>query len=375
MYTRCPKCKTVFEASTSDLEAHEGLVRCGECDEIFHILDNEVDPSQIDNPSSSGGAFTESINQMLDESDEAAKESDFEESVQQEEADHSFSPGAEQKQTLEQEPEIEAEEQMETDDAPLEVEYRGISEIEPDPSIYRRKLQSRQDEVGSEIAELDSFDDTDTDIIDTGDIDREEDNLPPAPVTAGFTMVNGELDLPEPDQPENSADEDLPPRNKLKRQGITASTVGWSAASLIALVLLGIQWGVHSEGIRTNPSFRPFLESACKPLACSGVLARDAGLVKIMDSKRIDSTDGSFRLVANIQNTAEFPTSLPDLEVSLNNPFDMMIGRRTFSPQQYLNESGAHTDIQPGQIVEVELPFLAMNKPVSGYELHLRRAK
>jgi predicted Zn finger-like uncharacterized protein len=36
MYTRCPKCETVFHITMEQLQAHNGTVRCGRCDHIFN---------------------------------------------------------------------------------------------------------------------------------------------------------------------------------------------------------------------------------------------------------------------------------------------------------------------------------------------------
>ena len=38
MRTQCPDCSTIFKISQPSLEAAEGLVRCGECGEVFNAL-------------------------------------------------------------------------------------------------------------------------------------------------------------------------------------------------------------------------------------------------------------------------------------------------------------------------------------------------
>ena len=106
VYTRCPKCKTVFEATQEDLDAHEGLVRCGECDEVFHVLDNQIDREEI----TLGGSFADSINRILDES-EAMEETHEDASEQSNDADK-FE----------------------------EVELEQVAESQPDPQIYKRRL-------------------------------------------------------------------------------------------------------------------------------------------------------------------------------------------------------------------------------------------
>lgn len=46
--TQCPKCATRFKVTAAQLEAHDGLVRCGRCHEVFdagkHLHDDEPSP-------------------------------------------------------------------------------------------------------------------------------------------------------------------------------------------------------------------------------------------------------------------------------------------------------------------------------------------
>ncbi len=334
MYTRCPKCKTVFEASPEDLEAHDGLVRCGECDEVFHVLENQIDQEEI----TLGGAFADSINRILDES-EAAEES--------------------------------ADEQL-TNDEPVSeylenIELKPVAGApQPDPEIYKRRLNRA---------------DTDFPALDDNEIDQPQEELPPAPVTAGFTddhreqavdaeEIQPELDLHDAiaagatSHAPTSAD-----RNKQSRGGLL-----WSIGVAILLGLAAIQAGVHIDGIRTNPALRPTLESICGVLGCRGVLQKDNQLVSITGSNKIDSAPGEFTLTSRIKNNASFDEKLPDLEVSLTNSFQMMIGRRTFTPEQYLvdKQLAAKGTLAPGQEVEARLRLVSDGLQVSGYELHLR---
>ena len=49
MYTQCPKCLTIFEVSEEILAIKEGLVRCGDCENVFNATWNLVsDPDNTD---------------------------------------------------------------------------------------------------------------------------------------------------------------------------------------------------------------------------------------------------------------------------------------------------------------------------------------
>jgi len=42
MHTRCPECQTTFSITEAELDAHQGLVRCGECEAVFDARRNMV---------------------------------------------------------------------------------------------------------------------------------------------------------------------------------------------------------------------------------------------------------------------------------------------------------------------------------------------
>ena len=43
MYTQCPNCDAIFSMTGSELGSHQGLVRCGQCREVFNATWNLVD--------------------------------------------------------------------------------------------------------------------------------------------------------------------------------------------------------------------------------------------------------------------------------------------------------------------------------------------
>lgn len=51
--TQCPQCNTRFKVSQEQLDAHQGLVRCGRCQAVFnaaeHLQDDQPSP-QLDLP-------------------------------------------------------------------------------------------------------------------------------------------------------------------------------------------------------------------------------------------------------------------------------------------------------------------------------------
>jgi predicted Zn finger-like uncharacterized protein len=72
MKTRCPQCETVFRVSVAQLQARDGLVRCGRCLKVFQATDFAVseagDVEAVDShmlPEQSAGVDTISRTEML----------------------------------------------------------------------------------------------------------------------------------------------------------------------------------------------------------------------------------------------------------------------------------------------------------------------
>lgn len=47
MYSQCPQCQAIFNVPEAHIGAHQGLVRCGRCQAIFHALTNKVDGLEV----------------------------------------------------------------------------------------------------------------------------------------------------------------------------------------------------------------------------------------------------------------------------------------------------------------------------------------
>ena len=60
MYTQCPKCQSVFMVSDTDITAHEGLVRCGNCYSVFNASANLTD-----DPNGEADAVTDPAEPMV----------------------------------------------------------------------------------------------------------------------------------------------------------------------------------------------------------------------------------------------------------------------------------------------------------------------
>ena len=45
-FTQCPQCRTVFSLTARQLEAASGIVRCGNCQQVFNAVEHHLNPQQ-----------------------------------------------------------------------------------------------------------------------------------------------------------------------------------------------------------------------------------------------------------------------------------------------------------------------------------------
>ncbi len=67
MYVQCPSCETTFRVTTRDLTHADGLVRCGQCLEVFNGLDRLRALQPDEDPATHGAEITESDAEFADD--------------------------------------------------------------------------------------------------------------------------------------------------------------------------------------------------------------------------------------------------------------------------------------------------------------------
>jgi predicted Zn finger-like uncharacterized protein len=147
--------------------------------------------------------------------------------------------------------------------------------------------------------------------------------------------------------------------------GSRFGTAGWSAALLVLLAVLVMQYAyVMREELARYPRLRPLIEGLCLAAGCELPLLRDVSRIHILH-KHIGvhpTRAGALLVEAVIANDAGFRQPYPQIGFSFLDPGGDVRLSRWFSPQAYLTDSRAPADIMNGMVprepvsVRLELP-------------------
>lgn len=337
--TLCPHCNTRFRIAGTQLDAHQGMVRCGHCMQAFDarpgFIPDQPDP-QLELP-------------MADRPAPSAYPSSPAEP-----------PQAAPQVPVEPETEaVAAEEKTEADAEPTAVEVQAEPAAEtgkaPEPTL---------DEAQTEAAESEPPHDTSLDFVPPAANDSSVEEPQPAK-----PLVIQPVSLVETSGEETGEAEEVaePPR---KRRW------PWIAASsLLALVLcLQALYFFRVELAARLPGLKPLLVGYCKPLNCTVPLPHNPDLMSIESSELEADPEHENRitLVALLRNRAAHVQAFPVLELSLNDTQDKVLARRQFKPADYLpaTESEA-AGLRPNRELNIRLKLDTTDLRPTGYRLAL----
>ena len=344
LITTCPACATTFRVTPEQLSAHRGDVRCGQCQHIFNALQQL---EEIVAPVSPAEAQTEPV-------PNASKE--LEQTV--------IMPAADLAPPQPDQPETAAAETP-AEELPVaggEVDF--VLEFATDEPVESVPEPEPVEVAAGMVSEIVAEPETGA-----ADVPEQADALPEAEAAT----VVPEIAIAEPPpQPAAAVPSFLQPE---PRRGIAF----WLLVPLALLLLVGAL-GQSAYFLRTEiaaqyPPLRPWLERACRQLACVVELPRQADLLSIEDSDLQDDAEhaGVLVLVSALYNRASYPQAYPLLELTLTDTYDKPVLRRTFTPQEYLP---AGTDIKAGIAaggeIHSRLPLAVEGEKPAGYRLYVR---
>ncbi|MGH8688362.1 MAG: zinc-ribbon and DUF3426 domain-containing protein [Burkholderiales bacterium] len=194
-------------------------------------------------------------------------------------------------------------------------------------------------------------------------------------------------------QPAGAAEEETPrvaPRRRLRRSDeplpqfledeMPQPRYGfvWGLGAVVALAALAGQLAYYyrTEVATLVPRTRPYLEQACRSLACEVRLPRRPDLLSIESSDLQADARRDHLIVLNavIRNRAPFAQELPALELTLTDAAERPVLRRVLRPAQYLPSRPAAAlaqGIAPGAEEIVRVHFDTGGAPATGYRLYL----
>lgn len=286
--TRCPHCETRFKIVEAQLNAHQGMVRCGSCLQAF-----------------------DARLEFMGESAESAPQIDL--SISPEPQPESF----DELQTHAQPDKIESNEPSEQVEE-ITVQAAALVEIEP---------LSAPDEK----TDINFF--LKTESVDTLDFSQLPDTPSPSHEAVTPEAALACLTLAENDSPLELADEvTIPPPNRARWP--------WIAGCCLLTTLLMAQAVYFLRvGIATNlPALKPALVGCCNLIGCQVPLPRHAESISIESSglEADPEHENIITLSALLRNRASYALEFPVLALTLNDNQDKTLARRLLMPADYL---------------------------------------
>lgn len=181
----------------------------------------------------------------------------------------------------------------------------------------------------------------------------------PAPPVLMMSVVRADESLQAPlfarapPAAEEHESHELPSFARLERLPERAPhTLRWVLACAALALLLGAQlvWA-ERRPLLHNPSFAPWLRSACAHLGCRLPLIADVDKLQLVsrDVRPHPSVPGALIISATVRNEAAFAQPYPVVTITLSDLDGNRIAMRRFRPSDYLDDATARTrGLAPG---------------------------
>jgi predicted Zn finger-like uncharacterized protein len=345
LVTRCPKCHSDFVVKLKELQAHDGLVRCGSC---AHIFDG-FETLQSDLPT---------LTQRAERAAQQYETQKYE--TQHNETQH------------------------------YETQRPDAHQPESEPAVLRRRaarptpfFESPQTPSQEEL-ERAYFDSEPT--LRSGLTDGRENSDVSERLSFSARM-------PEPDS--DDQDHSILGESRLRGEGGVAGRTPpeflvdhvdtqrlkmllWGLMSALALALLVLQLAyVFRNDLATQaPILRPMLESMCVKLKCEVSLRRYLERISVsvialerQPSATQDAKSSSMVLKFSMRNRFNQAQPWPDLALELIDVSGTVVLRKVMRPQEYLPREFVGKPFAPAQEVTLNVPMTVTGLQINGYTL------
>lgn len=313
--TLCPQCATRFKVSDEQLDAHDGLVRCGRCQNVF----NAREYLQTDEPSPQ-------LSLLMDEEPSPATE--------------------------------------ESGDVTVKLPVTETSTADEEVTVAESDVPFP--------VETDELATSDIDSAQAGEAMPEDESHHPdlTPIPNLTELENETTTLAQQVQfVDDPVEEDKPASFKPKHH--LATFLG-----VTLFLLLSAQSTYHfRDALAVKlPGLKPLLVELCGHLECTVELPHDVELLSI-ESSELEADAKLVNVItlhALLHNRARYAQAWPSLELTLTDSRDDVIARRTFHPADYIkNEDDLENGIGHSREKEIALKLDTTDLRPSGYRLLL----
>lgn len=138
---------------------------------------------------------------------------------------------------------------------------------------------------------------------------------------------------------------------------------------LIVLVVLQVRFFLVDE-LYAIPATRPYISLFCEFTGCEPPLRSDPSSIEIAQT-RVDlhpEVPGAMRIKVNLINRAEFAQPYPSLQLTLSDKDGRIVGRRTYTPDDYLDAGAGRNLLDPGILAVASINLAHPNENAVGFE-------
>jgi len=321
--TRCPACSTVFRVAPPQLQARNGMVRCGRCMTVFDgfkTLSNAPEPA---------------VSEAASDASETAAPGSAAATAPVEPGPAPASPPA----------------------VPEVAPGRGpaVPDAVPAPPplpepAFKLEAVSATELAAAAVA-------------------------PAAPFARGVEEANDFGPAPE-----QLTLEDHLFLEETRAAKARASRL-WGAGSVLVLLALGAQAAYFYRGeiAAHYPSLRPTLTRLCANMGCVINLPQRPQLI-VIEASDLQATDPArpnvIQLTATVRNHAPYDLGFPALDLVLTNSRDHTLARRIFQPRDYLDPSrDTRAGIPPKGEMTISLDLDTADLQPAGFRIDLMAAQ
>ncbi|KAA3626243.1 MAG: DUF3426 domain-containing protein [Proteobacteria bacterium] len=435
MHTQCPKCRTIFNVTEEILAVKSGLVRCGDCDNVFNATWNLVEESEdaesardaasaatasggpaggdgslapdadeetpqtradetdapasprvldpVDDDPLRGGEWTASGSHVVDTPDDDGSD-DFVDDMHHEPTDERADDKISDDEIrlalrLDEEFDFYREETTE----PESIRVAPDEDLD-EPSLpgdganagTRRepRLEPRVDQAPGPKLSVSA---------DDGLLPRRTLRKPSPPAPKSPLRRRPAIQLKTPSRPTRqraSTEADAPPAARpdpnvhwvsIPGNDTRGSQFLWASGvlMLIVLVVLQVRFFLVDE-LYAISATRPYIALFCSLAGCEAPLRSDPGSIEIAQT-RVDlhpEVPGAMRIKVNLINRADFAQPYPSLQLTLSDKDGRIVGRRTYTAQEYLDGDGGDALLDPGILAVATINLARPNENAVGFE-------
>ncbi len=452
MHTQCPKCRTVFNVTEQILAVKAGLVRCGDCENVFNATWHLVDDTGVDDPvgAPADNPFLPKAGHVRPDDDAptwSLSDAVDRPGTRPENEDEDEDDTATDDDSQPTWPQFQPAREDLADDEDHDDEVGDDDDVDDDVFIRPHRLDAGRDAPAHPAAAGDDDEDSEIsdeeirrtlrldDAFEEDGVDGEEaDRAMPGPRAPAEPDVErprgpgGERIEPRltgsPPGLSVSADDALLPRRTAPRSPVERSPLkrrpaialkapprpraarpagpaegegarGQAAADeanvhwvslpdgqgpgtrilwgvgvvlLLAAIVLQVRFTLVDE-LYAIPGTRPYVSLFCGFAGCTAPQRSEPGAIEIAQT-RVDlhpEVPGAIRINVNLINRAQFAQPYPALQLTLSDKDGRIVGRRTYTPDDYL-AGKPEALLDPGILAVAALNLAHPNEIAVGFE-------